>query len=88
MGFAAKATLQEHSRVCQNQSGKESQHECPECGKVFSRQGQLTLHLKAHTGKELTLWCSCSNNPPVFMEPEGSLTCSQDPTTGPYPEPD
>jgi hypothetical protein len=23
-----------------------------------------------------------------FMEPEGSLTCSQEPGTGPYPEPD
>jgi hypothetical protein len=22
------------------------------------------------------------------MEPEGSLLCSQEPTTGPYPEPD
>jgi len=22
------------------------------------------------------------------MEPEGSLTCSQEPTTGPYPGPD
>jgi hypothetical protein len=22
------------------------------------------------------------------MEPEGSLLCSQDPSTGPYPEPD
>jgi len=22
------------------------------------------------------------------MEPNGSLLCSQDPTTGPYPEPD
>jgi uncharacterized Zn-finger protein len=53
MGFAAKATLQEHTRACQNQSGKESQHECPECGKIFSREGQLKLHLKAHTGKKL-----------------------------------
>jgi hypothetical protein len=23
-----------------------------------------------------------------FMKPEGSLTCSQEPNTGPYPEPD
>ncbi|PNF41384.1 hypothetical protein B7P43_G14410 [Cryptotermes secundus] len=52
MGFAAKATLQEHARACQNQSGRESQHECPECGKIFSREGQLKLHLKAHTGEE------------------------------------
>jgi hypothetical protein len=22
------------------------------------------------------------------MEPEGSVTCSEEPTTGPYPEPD
>jgi hypothetical protein len=25
--------------------------------------------------------------PAFFMEPEGSLPCSQKPTTGPYPEP-
>jgi len=53
MGFAAKATLQEHNRACQNQSGTETLHECPECGKTFCRQGQLKLHLKAHTGKKL-----------------------------------
>jgi len=28
-----------------------------------------------------------SRNPPPFMEPEGSLTCSQELDTGPYPEP-
>ncbi|XP_021930652.1 uncharacterized protein LOC110835081 isoform X2 [Zootermopsis nevadensis] len=61
VGFAAKATLQEHSRVCQNQSGKESQYECPECGKVFSRQGQLTLHLKAHTGEEAYTCLVCKS---------------------------
>jgi hypothetical protein len=25
---------------------------------------------------------------PPFMDPEGSLLCSQEPATGPYPEPD
>jgi len=32
---------------------------------------------------------SChSRNCPPFMEPEGSLHCSQQPATGPYPESD
>jgi hypothetical protein len=26
-------------------------------------------------------------NPAFYMEPEGSTLCSQNPTTGPYPEP-
>jgi hypothetical protein len=31
---------------------------------------------------------SYSRNPPSFMEPQGSLPCSQKPATGPYPEAD
>jgi hypothetical protein len=32
--------------------------------------------------------CSYSKTCQHFMEPEGSLSCSQEPSTGPYPEPD
>jgi hypothetical protein len=32
--------------------------------------------------------CSYSRTSQHFMEPEGSLLCSQEPSTGPYPEPD
>jgi hypothetical protein len=32
--------------------------------------------------------CSYSRTSQHFMEPEGSLSCSQEPSTGPYPEPE
>jgi hypothetical protein len=32
--------------------------------------------------------CSHWRTSQHFMEPEGSLTCTQEPSTGPYPEPD
>jgi hypothetical protein len=37
---------------------------------------------------ELIPFWEAVKNFPNFMEPEGSLPCSQVPSTGPYPEPD
>jgi len=32
------------------------------------------------------IWKAFKKYPAFFMEPEGSLPCSQKPATGPYPE--
>jgi hypothetical protein len=31
---------------------------------------------------------SATQLPNIFMEPEGSLPCSEEPSTSPYPDPD
>ena len=58
--------------------------------KIFSESLQIT--------KDLTPWSSCSREANCFLasqelsshfvEPKGSLLCSQEPTTCPYSEPD
>jgi hypothetical protein len=49
---------------------------------------QLTDFMKLSPSWETASWAGTQKFPQYFMEPEGSLPCSQDPSTGPYPEPD
>jgi hypothetical protein len=37
---------------------------------------------------EVAICAATQELPSLFLEPEGSLSCSQEPSTGPYPEPD
>jgi hypothetical protein len=45
----------------------------------------------AHNSSDANSRSASQEIPPpslAFIEPEGSLPCSQEPTTGPHPEPD
>jgi hypothetical protein len=50
-----------------------------------------TVELYLHGAESFLRSCqllSYSRTSQHFMEPEGSLPCSQEPSPGPYPEPD